>query len=78
MPTARETFHTITGRTVRAGDVLDASDPIINGREALFTFDDAPVEAATAAPGEKRARKPRGTTKKAAAGPVEAESGDGA
>lgn len=46
-----------TGRTlVRKGQVLHSSDPAVVGREQLFRLleDDAPVETATAVPGEKR------------------------
>lgn len=55
-------------RTVAAGALVDESDPIVKGREALFeTVDDyaartnrvRPVEAATAEPGEKRSVEPK-------------------
>lgn len=46
------------GRSINEGDVLNASDPAVKGREHLFQpledYLDA-VEQATAAPGEKRA-----------------------
>jgi hypothetical protein len=49
-------------RTIPAGALLDSTDPIVKGREHLFESVDvymdrrapAAVEAATAAPGEKR------------------------
>lgn len=49
--------------SVKAGDVFDASDPVVKGREALFEPVDEwaarvqqgpRIEQATAAPGEKR------------------------
>lgn len=39
---------------VREGQVLSSSDPVVAGREHLFDRVDGQVEAATAAPGEKR------------------------
>lgn len=56
-------------RVITAGMLLDASDPVIKGREALFEDVDTymserapqPVERATAEPGERRSlagRKP--------------------
>lgn len=49
-------------RIVNAGDLVDKNDPVIKGREALFEDVEtyvsdrtpAPVEQATAAPGERR------------------------
>lgn len=77
-------------RMVTVGQLVDASDPVIKGREALFedveTFmsdkaaRQAPqVEQATAEPGEKRsvaapARKP--PAKKAAAKPPSVEKSE--
>ncbi|MCA9712895.1 MAG: hypothetical protein KDK70_44130 [Myxococcales bacterium] len=65
---ALDTFHA-HGRTIGYGEVLDASDPIVKGREALFASDDSIVEQATAAPGEKRSilAKKAPAKKKAAA-----------
>lgn len=37
-------------RMVRAGDIVQADDPVVAGRDRLFV----PVEQATAAPGEVR------------------------
>ena len=46
----RHTF-TVNGKLYRKGTIVDASDPVVAGREAAF----APViEQATAAPGEVR------------------------
>lgn len=53
-------------RMVHAGDLLDESDPVMKGREALFgSIEDhvsgrraAPVEQATADPGEARTVRP--------------------
>ncbi|MCX5584278.1 hypothetical protein [Streptomyces erythrochromogenes] len=56
-------------RVITAGTLLDASDPVIKGRETLFEDVDTymserapqPVERATAEPGERRSlggRKP--------------------
>jgi hypothetical protein len=64
------------GRTmIRKGAVLSSSDSVVVGREELFRLleDDAPVEAATAAPGEKRStrRLPQPTAKPAAADDTE-------
>lgn len=42
------------GRVYRRGQVVDPSDPVVKGRDRLFT----PVEQATAAPGEVRNVKP--------------------
>ncbi len=55
MATLRATtaFHA-NDRFVADGEEVDSKDPIVKGREALFTTDG--VEQATAAPGEKRAR----------------------
>jgi len=64
--TARQAFAAnLNGETIiiQPGQVVDANDPILKGRESLFD-DFAPsirkypgqrVEQATAAPGEKRA-----------------------
>lgn len=64
-------------RMVTAGQLVDASDPVIKGREALFedvethvadkAARQAPkVEQATAEPGEKRSVAPRQQAKKTA------------
>jgi hypothetical protein len=60
------TFFT-PGRTITKGQAVDASDPIVEGREHLFTADDSGpvIEQATAAPGEKRST-PRRPAKRAA------------
>jgi len=47
---ARTSFLAAGRRMVKAGEVLDSDDPVLHGRERLF----APVEQATAAPGELR------------------------
>lgn len=48
--TVRRTFM-VNGKLYRKGTIVDASDPVVAGREAAF----APViEQATAAPGEVR------------------------
>jgi hypothetical protein len=63
---ARTSFAAfIDGRTVlvQPGQLVDADDPILKGRENLFnefepntrSYSTAKVEQATAAPGEKRA-----------------------
>lgn len=43
-------------RVIREGDLVDSSDPVVKGREALFVSSDiaTSVEQATSAPGEKR------------------------
>lgn len=56
---AKSSFATsLNGRTriVRRGQTFDAKHPLVKGREHMFVpFEaDATVEAATAAPGEKR------------------------
>lgn len=43
--------HTLTQEPVYAGRAFDADDPFVGDHPDLF---DAPVERATAAPGEKR------------------------
>lgn len=65
------TFHLMTGRTVIAGEVFDSSDPVVKGREQLFSINtDAPVvEQATAAPGEVRTTPRKSSARKAAAKP---------
>ena len=69
-------------RMVTAGQLVEASDPVIKGREHLFedaetyVSDRAPkVEQATAEPGERRSVLPprKQTAKKAAAKPSAAE-----
>lgn len=69
----RESFAADT-RVYSAGEIVDAADPIVAGREALFaevtpTKRDAPVapvvEQATAAPGEKRNTPAKAVAKKA-------------
>jgi len=64
---AREAFAAnYEGETVfvAAGEIVRAGHPILNGREQFFdgveSFGkfDVDVEQATAAPGEKRGRKP--------------------
>lgn len=68
---ANTTFH-VGRRAVRQGDIIDSSDPIVAGREHLFDSAADVVEAATAAPGERRSTAPRKRpAKKAAAAPVE-------
>ena len=53
------------GRTVvKAGTVVGDKSPMVKGREQLFEDVDEVVERATAAPGEKRATKPRTKAKK--------------
>jgi hypothetical protein len=60
---ATQTFHAL-GRTVVEGEEVDPKDPIVKGRESLFTApESAKVEQATAAPGEKRTVRKR-TAKK--------------
>lgn len=46
-------------RVVSKGDVVASDDPILEGRESLFRLVPPPpdVEQATAAPGERRARR---------------------
>jgi hypothetical protein len=62
-------------KMVHKGDVFRIEDEIVAGREELFRLleDDAPVEAATAAPGEKRStrRLPQPTAKPDAADDTE-------
>lgn len=53
----------IGDRIIHEGDVFDAKDPVVKGREAVFEDVETRVEAATAAPGEKRARKPSAKSK---------------
>lgn len=48
------------GRVVKAGEILDADDPVVKGREALFDPLADVVEQATASPGEKRVLPTRG------------------
>lgn len=51
MPKVRARTHFAVGRRiVRPGDLYNDTDPVVAGRERLFT----PVEQATAAPGETR------------------------
>ena len=56
---ARETFFTGDHRKVTKGDIVDAKDPIVKGKERLF--ESLGVEQATAAPGELRTlpKKPK-------------------
>lgn len=53
---------------VSVGRVLDASDPLVKGRESLFEPVEAQpfggVEQATAAPGEKRTTRRKSAAKK--------------
>jgi hypothetical protein len=58
--TALETIHLPGGRTIRRGDSVPDDDPALAGREHLFGAPWAPVEQATAAPGERRASSRRG------------------
>lgn len=41
-------------RAVKPGDLVDATDPVVKGREHLFESPEGHVEQATAAPGELR------------------------
>lgn len=68
---ALTTFHAC-GRLITIGELVEASDPIVKGREALFAQDDSTpvVEQATAAPGEKR-RARRAPAAKVADKPAE-------
>lgn len=64
MPVCLVTFVTGDNRVVAVGEVVADDDPVMVGREHLF--DAAPsdaggVEQATAAPGERRASRRRGT-----------------
>lgn len=64
MPILRATTSFATSdRTIRTGDLVDSTDPVVKGRESLFELVEVAaartVEQATAAPGEKRARKAR-------------------
>lgn len=56
MPLLRARTHFAVGhRHVRPNDLVDSTDPIVSGREHLFGPVEATnVEAATAAPGERR------------------------
>ena len=59
MPTLRaHTSFAVPGRRhINEGDLVDASDPIVRGREHLFESSERAtvgVEQATAAPGERR------------------------
>lgn len=54
MPVSRATFW-VGRRLVRAGDHVDPTDEVLDGRGHLFVPDANPVEQATAAPGEVRA-----------------------
>lgn len=65
--TVKEAFAA-GGRIYQAGEIVDASDPIVAGRELLFVpvavtkRPAGTVEQATAAPGEKRpGRRSRST-----------------
>lgn len=73
-------------RMYTVGQLVDASDPVIRGREALFedvethmadkAARQAPkVEQATAEPGERRSVTPRQQAKKTAAKPQSTEKG---
>jgi len=56
---ARETFHTGNHRTIRRGQLVPDTDPVVAGRRHLFE-EITSIEQATAAPGEKRdVRKPK-------------------
>jgi hypothetical protein len=59
---ALSSFHA-GGRFVATDEEVDSKDPIVKGREALFTAESGQVEQATAAPGEKRTVRKR-TAKK--------------
>lgn len=67
-------------RVVRSGDLVDAKDPVVKGRESMFepveaTVDrasDRSVEQATAAPGEKRAAS-KGAASKRTRTPADAD-----
>jgi hypothetical protein len=51
----KTSFHAV-GRPVmvRAGQIFDSSDPVVEGREHLFEDVDGLVERSTANPGERR------------------------
>lgn len=65
------THFSVGRRFVRPGDILDSTDPIVAGREHLFSpIGDAgqPVEQATARPGEGRNVRPPSSAAGAGAG----------
>lgn len=54
---ARAAFVTSVGgkrRMVRAGELVGEGDPVLKGREGMFTPVSEVVEQATSAPGERR------------------------
>lgn len=59
---ATVSFHAL-GRFVRAGEEVESSDPIAVRYPSMFDGAASSVEQATAAPGEKRARRPRSSTR---------------
>lgn len=74
---ARTTFWIPGPRLVRAGDIFDAGDPVVAGRQELFVPIEDLVERATARPGERRSvRRPRKQAAPAAAGPPAAPAVD--
>lgn len=52
---AKENFWTPEGMIAK-GDIFEASDPAVKGRDLVFAPVETDVEQATAAPGEKRTR----------------------
>ena len=58
-------------RVMRTGDLVDASDPLIKGKEHLFEPVETTVERATAAPGERRSLPKRRARKESAETPAD-------
>lgn len=57
-----------TKRVIEEGMIIPATDPVVKGREHLFTDLDEVIERATAAPGERRPVGPGAAVAKAAQG----------